>query len=104
VAIIGLLASIAVPSFKKARLDAQRTVCIQNLNEIDAAKERWALENRRTAAAAVDEAALNGYFRRGAPECPGAALTPTAILIPSRSARFRAIRCKKIVSAGNPFY
>jgi prepilin-type N-terminal cleavage/methylation domain-containing protein len=44
VAIIGLLASIAVPNFVNARKTAQATSCIQNLRQIDGAKQTWALE------------------------------------------------------------
>lgn len=44
VAIIGLLAAIAIPSFLKARESARRTACINNLRNIDAAKDQYALE------------------------------------------------------------
>ena len=71
VAIIGMLAAIAVPSFNKARLSAQRTGCISNLRQIDGAKERWAVEAHRGAGAPVDEAEVNSYMKRGAPNCPG---------------------------------
>ena len=47
VAIIGVLAAIAVPNLMKARKDAQRAACIQNLRAIEGAKEVWALENRK---------------------------------------------------------
>ncbi len=71
VAIIGLLASIAIPNFVKARLRAQRTACIRNLHEIDGAKESWALENKKAAGAPIDESAVNDYMKGGAPICPG---------------------------------
>ena len=48
VAIIGLLAAIAIPSFLKARQQSQRNGCINNLRQIDAAKEQAALEFRWT--------------------------------------------------------
>ena len=44
VAIIGLLAAIAVPSFMKARASARRNACINNLRQLDAGKEEYALE------------------------------------------------------------
>ena len=71
VAIIGLLAAIAIPNFVKARMTAQRNACIRNLREIDGAKEQWALENKKSAGASVDEAAVNSYMKGGAPSCPG---------------------------------
>ena len=48
VAIIGLLAAIAIPSFMKARAQSQRNGCINNLRQIDAAKEQYALEGKLT--------------------------------------------------------
>ena len=44
VAIIGLLATIAIPNFVRARLQAQRSACINNLRQLDGAKQTWALE------------------------------------------------------------
>jgi prepilin-type N-terminal cleavage/methylation domain-containing protein len=45
VAIIGLLAAIAIPNFVRARQTAQSNACINNLRQIDNAKQQWALEN-----------------------------------------------------------
>jgi prepilin-type N-terminal cleavage/methylation domain-containing protein len=44
VAIIGLLAAIAIPNFVRARQTSQTNACINNLRQIDAAKQQWALE------------------------------------------------------------
>ena len=44
VAIIGLLAAIALPSFMKARASARRNACINNLKQIDGAKDEYCLE------------------------------------------------------------
>jgi prepilin-type N-terminal cleavage/methylation domain-containing protein len=44
VAIIGLLAAIAIPNFVKARATSQQNACINNLRQIDAAVNQWALE------------------------------------------------------------
>src|ERR1035441_10289886 len=44
VAIIGLLAAIAIPNFVKARATSQQNACINNLRQIDAAVNEWALE------------------------------------------------------------
>jgi prepilin-type N-terminal cleavage/methylation domain-containing protein len=45
VAIIGLLAAIAIPNFIRARVTSQTNACINNLRQIDAAINEWALEN-----------------------------------------------------------
>jgi prepilin-type N-terminal cleavage/methylation domain-containing protein len=44
VAIIGLLAAIAIPNFVRSRSTAQMNTCINNLRQIDGAKQEWALE------------------------------------------------------------
>ena len=48
VAIIGLLAAIAIPNFVKARATSQANACINNLRQIDAAANQWALEKGAT--------------------------------------------------------
>ena len=70
VAIIGLLASIAIPNFVKARGTAQKTACINNLRQIDGAKEQWALENKKGSGAVIDKAEVDSYIKGGAPSCP----------------------------------
>ncbi len=64
VAIIGLLASIAIPNFVKARATAQANTCIHNLHEIDAATQEWALENNQTQFATVSLAGITKYLGR----------------------------------------
>ena len=48
VAVIGLLAAIAIPAFMKGRDSARRGVCVNNLRQIDAAKQIYAVENGAT--------------------------------------------------------
>ena len=48
VAIIGLLAAIAIPNFVRARATSQMNACINNLRQIDAAANQWALEFKKT--------------------------------------------------------
>jgi prepilin-type N-terminal cleavage/methylation domain-containing protein len=73
VAIIGLLAAIAIPNFVKARTTAQKNACINNLRQIDGAKEQWALENKKTQTDSPDMAALVGAtsYIKVTPTCPG---------------------------------
>ncbi|MEK7675150.1 MAG: type II secretion system protein [Verrucomicrobiota bacterium] len=71
VAIIGLLAAIAIPNFVKARGTAQKNACINNLRQIDGAKEQWALENKKSAGSATVAAEVEAYIKGGAPKCPG---------------------------------
>ena len=80
VAIIGLLAAIAIPSFIQARTTSQTNACINNLRQIDSAKEQWALE-----AGATDGDPLGAgwtiYIKGNAvPNCPASgAYTPGAV-------------------------
>jgi len=53
VAIIGLLAAIAIPNFVKARATSQANACINNLRQIDAAANQFALENKKTSGSAI---------------------------------------------------
>ena len=48
VAIIGLLAAIAIPSFMKARTTSQKNACINNLRQIESGKDQWGIENGGT--------------------------------------------------------
>lgn len=71
-AIIGLMAVIAVPSFAKATLVSKRNSCINNLRQIESAKEQWAMETGRANGVDVEpyRAELSGYLKRGEPICP----------------------------------
>ena len=72
VAIIGLLAAIAIPNFVRARATSQTNACINNLRQIDGAKQQQLLEDGD--AATLAEADLTVYLGRGTagtrPECP----------------------------------
>ncbi len=77
VAIIGLLAAIAIPNFVKARTTAQQNACINNLRQIDSAKQQWALETRQATNATPVETDIGPYLGRAgstnpvstAPQC-----------------------------------
>jgi prepilin-type N-terminal cleavage/methylation domain-containing protein len=68
VAIIGLLAAIAIPNFVKARGTAQKNACINNLRQIDGAKEQWALENKKSSGATELPRWWHLYLQRGGHE------------------------------------
>ncbi|HZQ47725.1 MAG TPA: type II secretion system protein [Verrucomicrobiae bacterium] len=79
VAIIGLLAAIAIPNFVKARTTAQMNACINNLRQIDAAKQQWALERNVSATATPLSTSVQPYLGRGnagqLPICPSGGTT-----------------------------
>ncbi len=70
VAIIGLLAAIAIPNFVRARTTAQANACVNNLRQIDGAKEQWALENRASAGATPASSDIGAYIKGTFPTCP----------------------------------
>ncbi len=63
VAIIGLLAAIALPNFLKSRKSAQQTTCINNLRQIDAAVQQWALEQGQPPGAPVTYTDISSYMK-----------------------------------------
>ena len=65
VAIIGLLAAIAIPNFVRARTTAQMNACINNLRQIDGAKQQWALETKQVGTTAPVVTDIDPYLGRG---------------------------------------
>src|SRR6516162_4332624 len=65
VAIIGLLAAIAIPNFVKARKTSQTNACLNNLRQIDGAKQQWALEKGQPSSATPVATDLQPYLGRG---------------------------------------
>ena len=65
VAIIGLLSAIALPNFVRARENAQTNSCINNLRQIDAAIQEYALENNAASGAVVVGDDVAPYLPRG---------------------------------------
>src|SRR5437879_11475545 len=63
VAIIGLLAAIAIPNFVKSRTTSQTQACINNLRQIDSAKQQWALETRQATNAQPSDSDIAPYLR-----------------------------------------
>jgi prepilin-type N-terminal cleavage/methylation domain-containing protein len=64
-AIIGMLASIALPNLVRARKVAQTTTCINNLRQIDSAKQSWAMEKSKQAGDTPLLTDLQPYLGRG---------------------------------------
>ena len=76
VAIIGLLAAIAIPNFVKARTSAQQNACINNLRQIDAAINEWALETGQQTGVSLPSGVntVTAYIKlnsnNSVPQCP----------------------------------
>jgi prepilin-type N-terminal cleavage/methylation domain-containing protein len=74
VALIGLLASIAVPNYVRARDNSQQSTCVNNLRQIDGAAQTWALETKQAPSATYALTDLKPYIKLNSqgniPGCP----------------------------------
>jgi len=70
VLIIGILLAIAVPNFIRARESSRTKTCIANLKQIDAAKEQWAMENKKTSTDTPSFTDLVPEYMKAEPKCP----------------------------------
>jgi competence protein ComGC len=61
--LVPLMMAIAIPNFVKARDTAIRNGCINNLRQIDDAKEQWALAHNKDADAAPTAADLDTVLK-----------------------------------------
>jgi len=74
VAIIGLLATIAIPNFAKARETTRKNACISNLRNIDGVIQQWALDLKKDAGAPVTYADIKSYLKNDV-SCPSGGTT-----------------------------
>jgi len=65
VAIIALLATFAVPSFMRARMRTQATACKEDLRQVDAAIDQWALEKNKGTGKPITVTELATYIKPG---------------------------------------
>jgi prepilin-type N-terminal cleavage/methylation domain-containing protein len=74
VAIIGLILGIAMPAFLKSRTQARKQICIENLSQIESAKQQWGLENNKKDGDVCTDADIFGSnsYIKVKPNCPGA--------------------------------
>ena len=85
VAIIGLLAAIAVPSFMRARAKSQATACINNLRQIDSAVQQFSMETGKKAGDILNfPSDVTAYIKMDSsgqiPTCPASGIyTLTAV-------------------------
>ncbi len=71
VAAVGMLSAIAIPNFVKARATSQKNACINNLRQIDAAKNEWALEKGKKSTDVPTEDDIKAYlYHSKLPLCP----------------------------------
>lgn len=82
VAIIGLLATIAIPNFMRASAKSKQVACINNLRQLEGAKQQWAIESKAGPNSVPTIANIRPYLGRGtagtAPTCPADAASTFA--------------------------
>ena len=69
VAIIGMLASIAIPNYIQSRGKAQESVCINNLRQIGGAIQRWSLDMKKDEGQPVSYSDIRSYLQHSV-VCP----------------------------------
>src|SRR5215475_13336817 len=69
VALIGVLASIAIPSYIHARERTRMVTCIQNLKVIDNSIQQWATETKKQSGTPVTPSDIRSYMK-DLPICP----------------------------------
>jgi prepilin-type N-terminal cleavage/methylation domain-containing protein len=76
VATIGILASVAIPNYVRARGASQENACINNLRQLDSAVQQWALENKKAPTEAASLADATPYLKNSI-SCPAGGTTIT---------------------------
>ena len=74
VALIGVLASIAIPNYLQARERARKVTCIQNLKLIENSIQQWAIETRKQSGTPVTPTDIRPYVK-DLPVCPAGGST-----------------------------
>jgi prepilin-type N-terminal cleavage/methylation domain-containing protein len=74
VCIIGIIVGMALPGYMKSRAQARKQVCLENLAQIESAKQQWGLEAGKTDGDTPTQDDLIGptRFIKKMPECPAA--------------------------------
>ena len=69
--LVGFVVAIVIPTFIRASLEKSSNACVNNLRQIDSAKQQWALENSKRSDDIPTESEIVAYFRDNKlPLCP----------------------------------
>lgn len=73
VGIIGIVLALAIPNFLKSRVAARKNICIENLSQIESAKQQWGLEagKKNGDVPAEDDIIGDDKYMKKLPNCPG---------------------------------
>lgn len=72
VSVIGVLAAMALPHFVKARETSRQKLCIENLVQLESAKQQWGLDQNKGDGDIPGRSDLIGVasYIRVLPQCP----------------------------------
>jgi prepilin-type N-terminal cleavage/methylation domain-containing protein len=72
VCVIGLIIAIVTPNFLASREIVHKDICIENLTQIESAKQIWGVETGKGGKAPASETAIVGplLYIKVAPKCP----------------------------------
>ena len=76
VAVVGMLATISIPSMMRSRTQAQKNGCLNNLRQIESGKQQWAMEKRAGNTDTPDDADVQPYLKT-MPVCPAGSVGAT---------------------------
>ena len=70
--IIGMLLSVAVPQFMRARQTGQAKACQHNMKQIFGSKERWAMDTHKgnDDTPTMSDLVVPGLYLKNTPMCP----------------------------------
>jgi len=70
---MGVVLAIAMPAFMKSRAQARKQICIEQISQIESAKQQWGVENGKKDGDAPIDGDLFGTDRyiKTKPQCPG---------------------------------
>jgi len=71
--ILGIILALAIPNFTRSRAEARKQLCIENLSQIESAKQLWGLENQKHAGSIPLSSDLIGptSYIKIMPQCAG---------------------------------
>jgi prepilin-type N-terminal cleavage/methylation domain-containing protein len=82
VAIMGIILGVALPAFLKSRTQARKQVCIENLSQIESAKQQFGLEANKKQGDPVADGDIFGSnsYIKVKPNCPGGGLYDLTVI------------------------
>ena len=65
---------VGYPSFSEAQRRNHLNACINNMRQIEAGKEQWAMAYAKHNGTFADVSGVNSYIKGGGPKCPNGGL------------------------------